>query len=173
MGAPTKWTGVELADKTLGIIGLGRIGKLVAQRALAFGMKLVAYDPFVSPDRARQISVEMLSLDEVMERSDFITLHLAKTPETVGLINTAMFAKAKPSLRIVNVARGGIIDEGEPRQRPCGRGRSLERQSTFSTRNRQPSHPSSTCRTSWSRPAPPRGHPRPRHRTRPATRSRI
>lgn len=109
----SKWTGVELADKTLGIIGLGRIGKLVAQRALAFGMKLVAYDPFVSPDRARQISVEMLSLDEVMERSDFITLHLAKTPETVGLINTAMFAKAKPSLRIVNVARGGIIDEGD------------------------------------------------------------
>ena len=109
----SKWTGVELADKTLGIIGLGRIGKLVAQRALAFGMKLVAYDPFVSPERARQISVELLSLDEVMAQSDFITLHLAKTPDTIGLINAEMFAKAKPSLRIINVARGGIIDEAD------------------------------------------------------------
>lgn len=107
----SKWTGVELADKTLGIIGLGRIGKLVAQRALAFGMRLVAYDPFVSEDRARQLSVELLSLDDLMARSDFITLHLAKTPETAGLIDAAMLAKAKPSLRVINVARGGIIDE--------------------------------------------------------------
>jgi D-3-phosphoglycerate dehydrogenase len=107
----SKWTGVELSDKTLGIIGLGRIGKLVAQRALAFGMKLVAYDPFVSEDRARQLSVELLTLDELMARADFITLHLAKTPETAGLIDAAMLAKAKPSLRVINVARGGIIDE--------------------------------------------------------------
>jgi D-3-phosphoglycerate dehydrogenase len=107
----SKWNGVELADKTLGIIGLGRIGKLVAQRSLAFGMKLVAYDPFVSAEAARKMSVELVSLDEVMERSDFITLHLAKTPETVGLIGTELLKKAKPSLRIINVARGGIIDE--------------------------------------------------------------
>jgi D-3-phosphoglycerate dehydrogenase len=107
----SKWEGVELSDKTLGIIGLGRIGKLVAQRAMAFGMRLVAYDPFVSTERARQINVELVDLDDLVARSDFITLHLAKTPETVGLIGREMLAKAKPELRIVNVARGGIIDE--------------------------------------------------------------
>ena len=107
----SKWEGVELSDKTLGIIGLGRIGKLVAQRAMAFGMRLVAYDPFVSTERARQINVELVDLDDLVARSDFITLHLAKTPETVGLIGREMLSKAKPDLRIVNVARGGIIDE--------------------------------------------------------------
>lgn len=107
----SKWNGVELADKTLGIIGLGRIGKLVAQRSLAFGMKLVAYDPFVSPEAARRINVELLSLDELVARADFITLHLARTPETVGLIGAELLAKAKPTLRVINVARGGIVDE--------------------------------------------------------------
>ena len=107
----SKWNGVELSDKTLGIIGLGRIGKLVAQRSLAFGMKLVAYDPFVSEDAARRMSVELLSLDDLISRSDFITLHLAKTPETIGLVGKDLLAKAKPSLRVVNVARGGIVDE--------------------------------------------------------------
>ncbi len=107
----SRWTGVELSDKTLGIIGLGRIGKLVAQRALAFGMRLVAYDPFVSEDRARQLNVELLGLTELVSCSDFITLHLARTPETVGLIDAELLSHAKPSLRVVNVARGGIIDE--------------------------------------------------------------
>lgn len=107
----SKWEGVELSDKTLGIIGLGRIGKLVAQRAMAFGMRLVAYDPFVTAERARQINVELVGLDELVSRSDFVTLHLAKTPETAGLIGQELLSKAKPSLRIVNVARGGIIDE--------------------------------------------------------------
>jgi len=107
----SRWNGVELADKTLGIVGLGRIGKLVAQRALAFGMQLVAYDPFVAPDAARRVSVELVDLDELMARADFVTLHLAKTPETVGLIGKDLLAKAKPGIRIVNVARGGIIDE--------------------------------------------------------------
>lgn len=107
----TKWEGVELADKTLGIIGLGRIGKLVAQRALAFGMKLVAYDPFVAADRARQLSVDLVDLETLLARADFVTLHLAKTKETTGLIGADLLAKAKPGLRIVNVARGGIIDE--------------------------------------------------------------
>jgi len=109
----SKWTGVELSDKTLGIIGLGRIGKRVAQRAMAFGMNLVAYDPFVSEERARQLNVQLLSLNDVMARSDFITLHLAKTPETTGLIDAELLAKAKPGLRIVNVARGGIVDEAD------------------------------------------------------------
>ena len=107
----SRWTGVELSDKTLGIIGLGRIGKLVAQRAMAFGMKLIAYDPFVTPDRARQITVELVDLDTLISRADFVTLHLAKTPETAGLIGADLLAKAKPSLRVINVARGGIIDE--------------------------------------------------------------
>jgi D-3-phosphoglycerate dehydrogenase len=107
----TRWEGVELADKTLGIVGLGRIGKLVAQRALAFGMRLVAYDPFVSADRARQLSVELVDLDTLMAQSDFITIHVAKTPQTVGLINAERLAMAKPTLRVINVARGGIVDE--------------------------------------------------------------
>ena len=109
----SKWTGVELADKTLGIIGLGRIGKLVAQRALSFGMKLVAYDPFVAPERAKQLSVDLLSLKELMETSDFVTIHVAKTPETIDLISEKTLAYAKPNLRIINVARGGIINESD------------------------------------------------------------
>jgi len=107
----SRWEGVELADKTLGIVGLGRIGKLVAQRALAFGMRLVAYDPYVSPERARQMSVEVMPLDRVVAEADFLTVHLPKTPETVGLIGRDVLMKAKPELRIINVARGGIVDE--------------------------------------------------------------
>jgi len=109
----SKWEGVELVDKTLGVVGLGRIGKLVADRAKGFGMRLVAYDPFVSDDRARQMGVELLDLDQVVAESDFLTIHLPKTPETLGLINRDLLVKAKPSLRIVNVARGGIVHESD------------------------------------------------------------
>ncbi|MEM9747218.1 MAG: phosphoglycerate dehydrogenase, partial [Actinomycetota bacterium] len=109
----SKWEGVELVDKTLGVVGLGRIGKLVADRAKGFGMRLVAYDPFVSVDRARQMGVELLDLDQVVAESDFLTIHLPKTAETVGLVNRDLLLKAKPSLRIVNVARGGIVDEND------------------------------------------------------------
>ncbi len=107
----SRWTGVELHDKTLGIIGLGRIGKLVAQRALAFGMKLIAYDPFISDDRARQLSVELVDLDTLAARSDIVTVHVARTPETVGLIGADFLSKAKDGVRVINVARGGIVDE--------------------------------------------------------------
>jgi D-3-phosphoglycerate dehydrogenase / 2-oxoglutarate reductase len=107
----SKWEGVELADKTLGIVGLGRIGKLVAQRALAFGMRLVAHDPYVSPERARQVSVELVDLDTLMARADFVTLHVTKTKETIGMIGKDLLARAKPGIRIINVSRGGIIDE--------------------------------------------------------------
>ena len=107
----SQWEGVELSDKTLGIVGLGRIGRLVAQRALAFGMRLVGHDPFVTPDRARQMSVEVMDLDEVLARSDFLTLHVAKTPDTIGMIGVESLKKAKPGIRIINVARGGIVDE--------------------------------------------------------------
>src|SRR5690606_38567411 len=104
----SKWEGVELADKVLGIVGLGRIGKLVAQRALAFGMTVVAHDPFVAPERAKQINVELMPLDELIQVADFLTLHVVKTPETLGMINEDLLAKAKPTLRIINVSRGGV-----------------------------------------------------------------
>ncbi|HVF76262.1 MAG TPA: phosphoglycerate dehydrogenase [Acidimicrobiales bacterium] len=108
----SKWEGVELHGKTLGVIGLGRIGALVAQRALAFGMRLMAYDPFVSPDRARQLGIELVAtIDDLVATADFLTIHVSKTPETMGLINKDLLAKAKPGIRIVNAARGGIIDE--------------------------------------------------------------
>ena len=105
------WEGVELHGKTLGVVGLGRIGALVAQRALAFGMRLCAYDPYVAPERARQMGVELMSLEELMAESDFVTIHLPKTSETAGLIDADVLAKAKPGVRIVNAARGGILDE--------------------------------------------------------------
>jgi len=107
----SRWEGVELADKTLGIVGLGRIGKLVADRAKAFGMRLVAYDPFVSADRARTMGVDLLALDQVVAEADFITIHLPKTKETTGIIGRDLLLKAKPTLRVINVARGGIVDE--------------------------------------------------------------
>jgi D-3-phosphoglycerate dehydrogenase len=109
----SRWEGVELADKTLGIVGLGRIGKLVADRAKAFQMRLVAYDPFVSADRARQLGVELLPLDQVVAEADFLTIHLPRTPETVGLVTRDLLVKAKPTLRVVNVARGGIVVESD------------------------------------------------------------
>ena len=107
----SRWEGVELTDKVLGIVGLGRIGRLVAQRALAFGMRLMAYDPYVSADRARQLSVELVDLDRLVAEADFLTIHVAKTPETTGLLGRELLAKVKPGVRIVNVARGGIVDE--------------------------------------------------------------
>jgi D-3-phosphoglycerate dehydrogenase len=108
----SRWEGVELYGKVIGIVGLGRIGVLVAQRCLAFGMTLVAFDPYVSDDRARQLGVRLVpSIEALVAESDFLTIHATKTPETVGLINADVLAKAKPGLRIVNVGRGGIIDE--------------------------------------------------------------
>ena len=108
----SKWKGVELSDKTLGIIGLGRIGKLVAQRALAFGMRLVAYDPFVSPDRARQMSVELRRPRRARRSSPTSSRSTwPRRPRPIGLIGKELLAKAKPGIRIINVARGGIVDE--------------------------------------------------------------
>ena len=107
----SKFTGVELYEKTIGIVGLGRIGTLVAQRLAGFGATLVAYDPYVTPARGQQLGVSMLGLDDLIATSDFITIHIPKTPETTGLIGADQFARAKPSLRIVNASRGGIIDE--------------------------------------------------------------
>lgn len=105
------FTGAELYEKTVGVVGLGRIGVLVAQRLAAFGVELIAYDPYVPPARAQQLGVTLVELDELMRRSDFITIHIPKTPETTNLIGAAEFGLAKPTLRIVNASRGGIIDE--------------------------------------------------------------
>ena len=108
----SKWEGVELHGKTLGIVGLGRVGVLVAQRAHAFGMRLVAYDPFVSADRARQLGVALVpTVDELVAIADFVSIHATKTPETVGLINASVLAHAKPGMRLINAGRGGIVDE--------------------------------------------------------------
>lgn len=107
----SKWEGVELHGKTLAILGLGKIGALVAQRMSAFGMRLVAYDPFVSKARAAQMGVELVTLDEALEQGDFITVHLPKTPETANLLNAERLKRCKPEARVVNVARGGLVDE--------------------------------------------------------------
>jgi D-3-phosphoglycerate dehydrogenase / 2-oxoglutarate reductase len=108
----SRWQGVELYGKTLGIVGLGRVGTLVAQRASAFGMRLVAYDPYIAPNRAAQMGVELKpTAGEVCEESDFLTIHLPRTPETLGLIGERELTRAKPGVRIVNTARGGLVDE--------------------------------------------------------------
>ena len=165
----SKWTGVELSDKTLGIIGLGRIGKLVAQRALAFGMKLVAYDPFVSEDRARQLSVELLPLEDLMARADFITLHLAKTPETAGLIDAAHAGQGQ-ALAAGHQRRPGRHHRRGRRWRTRSRtAPSPVPRSTCSPPSRPPSRRCSSS-TRWSSPRTWVPRP-PRRRTRRATRS--
>lgn len=104
--------GVELHGKVLGILGLGRVGTLVAQRCAAFGMKLVAYDPYVTPERAQFLGLELVeSVDELCEVADILTVHLPKTPETVGILGEAQLARMKPSALVVNTARGGLVDE--------------------------------------------------------------
>jgi D-3-phosphoglycerate dehydrogenase len=105
------YTGVELFEKTVGIIGLGRIGALITARLQAFGVQVIAYDPYVTPARAQQLGVELVSLEDLLRRSDFITIHMPKTPETLGMISDEQLALMKPTAFIVNVARGGLIDE--------------------------------------------------------------
>ncbi len=107
----SKFSGVELTEKTVGVVGLGRIGVLVAQRLAAFGVDLIAYDPYVQAAKAAQYGVRLVSLEELLGESDFITVHLPKTPETVGLIGEEALRQVKPTVRIVNAARGGIVDE--------------------------------------------------------------
>ena len=109
--ARSKYTGAEIFEKTLGIVGFGRIGQLVAARMQAFGMNVVAYDPYMSPARAAQLNVRLVELDELLRISDFITIHLPKTKETANLIGEEALAKVKPSVRIINAARGGVLDE--------------------------------------------------------------
>jgi D-3-phosphoglycerate dehydrogenase len=104
--------GVEVSGKTLGLIGLGHVGAIVARGALGMGMRVLAYDPYVSEDRMRQVNVERAeTTDEVFEGADFVSLHVPRTPQTMGLVNEGSLARMKPTAFLINVARGGIVDE--------------------------------------------------------------
>ncbi|WP_433369399.1 phosphoglycerate dehydrogenase [Actinoplanes sp. CA-142083] len=107
----SRYTGVEVQGKTVGVVGLGRIGVLFAQRMASFGTRLIAYDPYIQPARAAQLGVRLVGLEELLRESDFISVHLPRTPETFGLIGEKELAMVKPGVRIVNAARGGLIDE--------------------------------------------------------------
>ncbi|MBK0419356.1 phosphoglycerate dehydrogenase [Leucobacter sp. CSA1] len=105
------YTGTELYEKTIGIVGLGRIGALVAERLRGFGVDLIAYDPYVTAARAQQLGVQLVQLDELVERADFLTIHMPRTPETLGMIGAEQLRAMKRTAYVVNVARGGLIDE--------------------------------------------------------------
>lgn len=107
----SSFNGVEIAGKTIGVVGLGKIGQLFAQRIAAFGTTLIAYDPYVSAARAAQLGIELVTLDELLRRADAFTVHLPKTPETKGLIGAEQLAMTKRGVIVVNAARGGLIDE--------------------------------------------------------------
>ena len=107
----SKFMGVELTGKTLGVIGAGNIGGIVCDRARGLKMKVIAYDPFLTQDKADKMGVEKVDLDSLLKRSDFITLHVPKTDQTAGIIDAAAIAKMKKGVRIINCARGGLVDE--------------------------------------------------------------
>src|SRR6201989_653170 len=107
----SRFMGVEVTGKTLGIIGCGNIGSIVADRALGLKMKVIAFDPFLSPERAVDLGVEKVELDELFKRADFITLHTPLTDKTRNIIDAAALRKMKKGVRIVNCARGGLVDE--------------------------------------------------------------
>ncbi|HGY5535346.1 MAG: phosphoglycerate dehydrogenase [Prochlorococcus sp.] len=106
-----KYVGNELYKKVLGVVGLGKIGSHVARVANAMGMEVIGYDPFISADRAQQMQVRLVNLDGLFEQADYVTLHLPRTPDTENLVNAALLAKMKSTARLVNCARGGIVDE--------------------------------------------------------------
>src|SRR6267142_2309835 len=106
-----RFMGVEITGKTLGVIGCGNIGSIVVDRALGLRMRVVAYDPFLSPDRAAELGVHKVELDELFKRADFITLHTPLTEKTKNIVDAAAFAKMKKGVRIINCARGGLVDE--------------------------------------------------------------
>ena len=159
----SRFGGVEVFEKTLGILGFGRIGQLVAERAKSFGMVVTAYDPFVSADRYRELGVERAETpDALYERADFITIHLPKTDETVNYVNAAAFARMKDGVRIVNCARGELVDLTRPRggdRVRQGGGREPRRVSRASPSRTIPSSPTRTwsSRPTW---APRRRRPR-------------
>jgi D-3-phosphoglycerate dehydrogenase len=107
----SNFMGVELTGKTLGVIGAGNIGGIVCERALGLKMKVVAYDPFLSEERAEKLGVQKVELDDLLARADFITLHVPKTEQTSNILNAEAIAKMKPGVRVINCARGGLVDE--------------------------------------------------------------
>lgn len=106
-----RFTGIELYQKTLGVVGLGKIGSRVAKAALALGMRVIVTDPFLAPERAQELQVEPVSFDTLLAQSDFISMHVPKTPETTGLFGASTLARCKRGVRLINCARGGILDE--------------------------------------------------------------
>jgi D-3-phosphoglycerate dehydrogenase len=109
--ARSRYSGVEIQGKTVGVVGLGKIGQLVASRIKSFDTHVIAYDPYLPQSRAAQLGIELVSLDELLSRADMMTIHLPKTPETQGLIGKEALAKTKPGVIVVNAARGGLVDE--------------------------------------------------------------
>ena len=109
----SKFMGVEVTGKTLGVIGCGNIGGIVAERGIGLRMKVIAFDPFLTPERAEDLGVEKVELDELLARADFITLHTPMTPQTKNILNAANLAKTKKGVRIINCARGGLIVEAD------------------------------------------------------------
>ena len=107
----SKFMGVELTNKTVGVIGAGNIGGVFCDRARALKMKVIAYDPFLSEDKAKNLSVEKVELDQLFERADFITLHVPLTDQTRNILSKENIKKLKPGVRIINCARGGLVDE--------------------------------------------------------------
>ncbi|MGF1554047.1 MAG: phosphoglycerate dehydrogenase [Paracoccaceae bacterium] len=107
----SKFMGTEITGKTLGLIGCGNIGSVVASRAIGLRMKVAAYDPFLSPERARELGVEKLELDDLLARADFVTLHLPKTEKTANILSAERIARMKKGARLINCARGGLVDE--------------------------------------------------------------
>ena len=106
-----KFIGVELCNKTIGVIGLGNVGRIVAERAAGLMMRVIGFDPFIAPENVARMGVEPGTFEEILAKADFITVHVPLTPDTQGLINKAAFAKMKTGVRIINCARGGIVDE--------------------------------------------------------------
>jgi D-3-phosphoglycerate dehydrogenase / 2-oxoglutarate reductase len=109
--ARSRYSGVEIQGKTVGVVGLGKIGQLFASRIRSFDTHVIAYDPYLPQSRADQLGIELVSLDELLSRADMMTIHLPKTPETQGLIGKEALAKTKPGVIVVNAARGGLVDE--------------------------------------------------------------
>ena len=149
---------VELSAKTLGVIGCGNIGSIVADRAIGLKMKVLAYDPFLSPERAVALGVEKVELDELLRRADFITLHTPLTDKTRNIIDAAALKKAKTGVRIVNCARGGLVDERAIAQ-ALKAGQVAGAPSTSSRSSPPRTVPCSACPTSsarriWARPRP-------------------
>jgi D-3-phosphoglycerate dehydrogenase / 2-oxoglutarate reductase len=158
----SRFMGVELYNKTLGIIGCGNIGTIVADRAHGLRMKVIAYDPFLSPERAVEIGVEKVEFDALLKRADFVSLHTPLTDRTRGIIDAKALARMKPGVRVINCARGGLVDEAALAAALASRAMWPGRRSTSSRSSRPSTTRCSPSTTSSARPisAPPRRRPR-------------